>query len=192
MISRRGSFRGSLSWPEQTTTRCVADIVGIPVTGLIGAATFARSREFIWAGYSAASSFGMTGGFVIFGAAFRRTAHTAGVWERLSIAAGFGWLSALSLRALTSLRRCCWALISQGRLPRWREKAAPIEAAERPGAKSRVVRGAGAGCAAGRIRCLPGRPGHASSPCRSGRRRRAWRRGRAGAPVRRPGRGRWR
>jgi hypothetical protein len=55
-----------------------------------------------------------------------------------------------------------------------------------------VVRGAGAGCAGGRIRCLLGRPERASSRCRSGRHRRVWRRERAAAPVRRPGRGRWR
>jgi hypothetical protein len=81
--------------------------LGIPVAGLIGAASFARSREYVWAGYSAGSSFGMIGGFVLFGAAFRHSAHSAGVFQRLSIAAGFGWLSALSLRALTSLRRGC-------------------------------------------------------------------------------------
>ncbi|MFZ0180504.1 MAG: DUF998 domain-containing protein [Candidatus Dormiibacterota bacterium] len=80
--------------------------LGIPVAGLIEAASFARSREYLWAGYSAGSSFGMIGGFVLFGAAFRHSAHT-GVFQRLSIAAGFGWLSALSLRALTSLRQGC-------------------------------------------------------------------------------------
>lgn len=64
--------------------------------------------------------------------------------------------------------------------------------AERLGARTHVVRGAGAGCAGGRIRCLLGRPGRASSRRRSGRRRRAWRRERAAAPARRPGRGRWR
>ena len=64
--------------------------------------------------------------------------------------------------------------------------------AERLGARKRVVRGAGAGCAGGRTRCLLGRPGRASSRFRSGRRRRAWRRERAAAPARRPGRGRWR
>ena len=64
--------------------------------------------------------------------------------------------------------------------------------AERFGARTHVVRGAGAGCAGGRIRYLRGRPGHASSRCRSGRCRLAWRRERAAAPARRPGRGRWR
>jgi Protein of unknown function (DUF998) len=78
--------------------------LGIPVAGLMGAASFARNREYLWAGYSAGSSFGMIGGFVFFGAAFRHSARTAGVFQRLSIAFGFGWLSAFSLRALASLR----------------------------------------------------------------------------------------
>ena len=55
-----------------------------------------------------------------------------------------------------------------------------------------LVRGTGAGCAGGRIRCLLGRPERASSRCRPGRRRRVWRRERAAAPARRPGHGRWR
>jgi hypothetical protein len=81
--------------------------LGIPVAGLVAAVSFARNREYLWACYSAGSSFGMIGSFVLFGSAFRRSAHNAGVFQRLSIAAGFGWLSALSLRALTSLRRGC-------------------------------------------------------------------------------------
>ena len=32
-------------------------------------------------------------------------AGRGGLWQRISIATGFGWLSALSLRALTSVRR---------------------------------------------------------------------------------------
>ena len=79
--------------------------LGIPVAGLVGAASFVRHREYLWAGYSAGSSIGMVGSFMLFGSAFRHSAHNAGVFQRLSIAAGFGWLSALSLRALTSLRR---------------------------------------------------------------------------------------
>lgn len=54
------------------------------------------------------------------------------------------------------------------------------------------LRAAGAACAGDRTRCPPGRQGRASSRCRSGRRRPAWRRARAAAPARRPGRGRWR
>ncbi len=79
--------------------------LGIPVAGLVGAASFARNPEYLLAGYSAGSSFGMIGSFVLFGSAFHRSAHNGGVFQRLSIAAGFGWLSALSLRTLTSLRR---------------------------------------------------------------------------------------
>jgi hypothetical protein len=46
----------------------------------------------------------MTSAFVLFGAAFGgapRLAGLGGVMQRVSIAAGFGWLSALSLRVLT-------------------------------------------------------------------------------------------
>jgi len=71
--------------------------------------------------------------------------------------------------------------------PRW-----PLSGRPRTAPGMLVVRGAGAGCAGGRIRCLLGRPERASSRCRTGRRRRVWRRERAAAPVRRPGRGRWR
>ena len=45
---------------------------------------------------------------------------------------------------------------------------------------------------AGRTRCPPGRPARASLPRRSDRRPPGWRRDRAAAPARRPGRGRWR
>ena len=71
--------------------------------------------------------------------------------------------------------------------PRW-----PLSGRPRTAPGMLVVRGAGAGCAGGRIRCLLGRPERASSRCRPGRRRRVWRRERAAAPARRPGRGRWR
>jgi hypothetical protein len=72
-------------------------------------------------------------------------------------------------------------------VPRW-----PLSGRPRTAPGMLVVRGAGAGCAGGRIRCLLGRPERASSRCRPGRRRRVWRRERAAAPSRRPGRGRWR
>jgi hypothetical protein len=81
--------------------------LGIPVAGLIAAASSARRREYLWAAYSAGSSVGMMASFVLFGAAISRSGHSAGVFQRLSIATGFGWLSALSLRALISRRRGC-------------------------------------------------------------------------------------
>jgi len=59
--------------PKLTRTGALHNIcalpifLGIPVAGLAGAASFARNREYLWAGYSAGSSFGMIGGFVLFG-----------------------------------------------------------------------------------------------------------------------------
>ena len=50
----------------------------------------------------------MAGSFVLFGAAFGgvpRLLGKGGIFQRLSIAAGFGWLSALSLRCLSPARR---------------------------------------------------------------------------------------
>jgi hypothetical protein len=44
----------------------------------------------------------MTGSFALFGAAFggaSRFAGRGGVYQRISISIGFGWLSALSVRA---------------------------------------------------------------------------------------------
>lgn len=50
----------------------------------------------------------MVGSFLLFGWAFGglpRLAGKGGMFQSISIAAGFGWLTALSLRALTSLAR---------------------------------------------------------------------------------------
>ena len=78
---------------------------GIPIAALT-CATFAGHRgEYRWATYSAGSAIAMTSAFVLFGAAFGgapRLAERGGVMQRVSIATGFGWLSALSLRALAS------------------------------------------------------------------------------------------
>ena len=43
---------------------------GIPVAAIASAATAVRSRDFRWAGYSAASGLAMVGSFVMFGIAF--------------------------------------------------------------------------------------------------------------------------
>ena len=78
---------------------------GIPVAAMASAATAVRGRDFRWAGYSAASGLAMVGSFVMFGSAFgdeSRLAGKGGVFQRLSIACGCGWLTALSLRALCS------------------------------------------------------------------------------------------
>ena len=78
---------------------------GIPVAAMASAATAMGRRDYRWAGCSAASSFGMVGSFVLFGRALgddSRLAGKGGIFQRLSIGAGFGWLTALSLRALSS------------------------------------------------------------------------------------------
>lgn len=77
---------------------------GIPVTASICATAAARKGECRWASYSAGSAIAMTSAFGLFGAAFGgapRLAGLGGVFQRMSIVAGFGWLSALSLRTLT-------------------------------------------------------------------------------------------
>lgn len=78
---------------------------GIPVAALISAASAARSGEFRWASYSAGSALSMMSAFVLFGAAFGgkpRLAGRGGVFQRISVTAGVGWLSALSLRGLSA------------------------------------------------------------------------------------------
>jgi hypothetical protein len=82
---------------------------GIPVAALASALAAARRKDYGWASYSAASSLGMVGSFLLFGAAFGgrvpRLLGKGGIFQRMSIAAGFGWLSALSLRCLSPTRR---------------------------------------------------------------------------------------
>jgi hypothetical protein len=79
---------------------------GIPVAGLASAVAASRDRDYRRALYSARLSIAMAGSFVLFGAAFggkNNLAGTGGIFQRLSIAFGSGWLSALSLRTLRSL-----------------------------------------------------------------------------------------
>ena len=77
--------------------------VGIPVAALVSAGSAARRREYRWAAYCGGSAIGMNGTSVLFGEAFGgapRLMQHGGLFQRLSIATGFGWLSALALRAL--------------------------------------------------------------------------------------------
>ncbi len=79
---------------------------GIPAAVLTCATSAARKGEYRWAWYSAGSAIAMTSAFVLFGAAFGgvpRLAGQGGVFQRISITAGFGWLSALSLRTLNAV-----------------------------------------------------------------------------------------
>lgn len=79
--------------------------VGIPIAALTCATSSAHRGHHRWALYSAGSAIAMGSATALFGAAFGgapRIARHGGLLQRLSIATGFGWLSALSLRALTS------------------------------------------------------------------------------------------
>jgi hypothetical protein len=76
--------------------------VGLPVAALLCAGSAARHREFRWAAYCAGSAIGMAGASALFGAAFGGVPTLiphGGLFQRISIATGFGWLSALSFRA---------------------------------------------------------------------------------------------
>ncbi|MDA8395069.1 MAG: DUF998 domain-containing protein [Candidatus Dormibacteraeota bacterium] len=75
---------------------------GIPVAALTSAATAVRGRDYRWAAYSVGSAISVVGTFALFAAALApssRLAHGGGIFQRLSIGVGFGWLSALSVRA---------------------------------------------------------------------------------------------
>jgi hypothetical protein len=68
----------------------------------VSAASAASRCEFRWAAYCAGSAIGMTGTRMLFGAAFGgapRLLRRGGLFQRASIITGFGWISALSLRA---------------------------------------------------------------------------------------------
>lgn len=79
---------------------------GIPVAALICATSAARRGKYRWAFYSAGSAIAMTSAFGLFGAALGgapRLVGLGGIFQRVSITAGFGWLSALSLRTLIAV-----------------------------------------------------------------------------------------
>ena len=76
--------------------------IGIPVAAVVDAGSAVRRREYSWAAYCAGSAIGMASACVLFGAAFGglpTLVPRGGLFQRISIATGFGWLSALSLRA---------------------------------------------------------------------------------------------
>jgi hypothetical protein len=77
--------------------------IGLPVAALVDAGSAVRRREYGWAAYCAGSAIGMASACVLFGAAFGglpTLVPRGGLFQRISIATGFGWLSALSFRAL--------------------------------------------------------------------------------------------
>jgi hypothetical protein len=77
--------------------------VGVPVAAVVSAGSAARRREYLWAAYCAGSAIGMASACAVFGAAFGGVptlVPRGGLFQRISIAIGLGWLSALSIRAL--------------------------------------------------------------------------------------------
>ena len=81
---------------------------GIPIAALICATFAARAEEYRWASYSAGAAIAMTRATVLFGQAFGgapRLVRLGGLMQRVSITTGFGWLSAMCLRGLTSALR---------------------------------------------------------------------------------------
>lgn len=73
-------------------------LAGIPLAAMTCAVAAARRADYRWALYSAGSAVAMPGAFVLFARAFGAAANHAGmggVWQRVSVATGFGWLSVL-------------------------------------------------------------------------------------------------
>jgi len=102
-VKKRGPADAAPTRP--TRAGQMHNLCGIPVFGgMASAATAVRSRDYRWACYSAGSSTVMAGSFLFFGAAIRgrsRLRGKSGVFQRISIATGLGWLSSLSLRGLS-------------------------------------------------------------------------------------------
>jgi Protein of unknown function (DUF998) len=95
--SRAGTLHGLSALPI---------FLGIPAAALLSAQRFANRQDRGWAWYTGASGALMAITFVLFAAAFGqapRLAAWGGFIQRTSIATGFGWLTALFIRALAQL-----------------------------------------------------------------------------------------
>lgn len=90
----------------QMHNACAVPIfVGIPLAAAVAARSFRRSGDRPWTRYSVGTSVAMAATTVLFGAAFGQNDHLVargGLIQRASIATGFGWLTAVSIRALAS------------------------------------------------------------------------------------------
>jgi hypothetical protein len=94
---------------DQTTNMTLHGIAALPIFLVIPAAAFAYARRFhrsdspIWALYSGATGVSMLATMGLAGAGFNqapRLVNFAGLLQRAAIVTGFGWLTALSARAL--------------------------------------------------------------------------------------------
>ena len=87
--------------PEEKTPEGKAhDLFGVPVFLGIPAAAFVEARRGrgVWRLASAASGAGMLGLFVLAGAGFSGRPVPGGLYQRLSLGIGLGWVTALMLR----------------------------------------------------------------------------------------------
>ncbi len=77
--------------------------LGLPAACFVFAFRFARRRTWGWAIYSLLAGLGMLVAFVLAGMGFAQApgfVEAAGVWQRLSIAAGFTWIALLAFHFL--------------------------------------------------------------------------------------------
>jgi len=102
-----GAFRTDpiLGYPpgepaEKTPEGTAHDLFGVPVFLGIPAAAFVEARRGrgVWRLASAASGAGMLGFFVLAGAGFSGRPVPGGLYQRLSLGIGLGWVTALMLR----------------------------------------------------------------------------------------------
>ena len=102
-----GAFRTDpiLGYPpgepaELTPEGHLHNLFGVPVFLGLPAAAFVEARRGrgAWRAASAASGLGMLAAFVLAGAGFSGKAVPGGLYQRLSLAIGLGWVTALMLR----------------------------------------------------------------------------------------------
>lgn len=78
----------------------VLTFLGLPITCLVFCFSFLRARNYGWAAYSACSAAAMLVFFVLAGMGFSQVPgypDFAGLFQRLSILSGFGWLTLLAI-----------------------------------------------------------------------------------------------
>jgi hypothetical protein len=81
----------------------VPTFLGLPIATLCFALAFARAGRRGWAAYSVASGAAMFGCFVLASMGFSQApsfVDDGGAYQRLAVLAGYGWLTAVTLRQL--------------------------------------------------------------------------------------------
>lgn len=84
----------------------VLTFLGLPITCLVFCFGFARTRKYGWAAYSALSAIAMFVCFVLASMGFSQTpgfSDFAGIFQRLSIISGLGWITLLAIHLRSAL-----------------------------------------------------------------------------------------